>query len=102
MNDRTQSAVVGAGRDLDLLFVQLERLRELAQDPELSPDSDQMYDFRIWWGLTLAGRLPRLAYYSGKGALSAAEQERLDQLRARLRDAAPMIERLSLAEPRVS
>lgn len=99
MNDRTTPAVVGAGRDLDLLFEQVRCLRELAENPELSSDSDRVYDFGIRWGVLLAGRLPRLAYYSGKGALSAVEQARFDRLRAELRQVLPVIERLSLAKP---
>jgi hypothetical protein len=58
-----------------------------------------VYDFSVVWGTLLAGRLPRLAYYSGKGALCPSEQARFDTLRAQLRDAVPMIERLSLAKP---
>ncbi|WP_040833936.1 hypothetical protein [Nocardia brevicatena] len=99
MNDRTTPAVVGADHDLDLLFEQVRRLRELAENPELSSDNDLVYDFGIWWGVMVAGRLPRLAYYSGKGALSAVEQARFDRLRSELRQAQPLIERLSLAKP---
>ena len=99
MNDRTTTAVAGADHDLDLLFAQLQRLHELAGNPDLTADSDQVYDFGIWWGVMMAGRLPRLTYYSGKGALPAAEQARFDRLRSELRQATPMIERLSLAKP---
>ncbi len=98
MNDSTPPAV-GAGRDLDLLFAQLDRLHELARDPGLPPDGSEVYDFSIGWGAMVAGRWPRLVYYSGMGALRPCEQARFDALQAQLRDAAPVIERLSLAKP---
>lgn len=99
MNDPTPPAAVSAGRDLDLLFAQLDRLRKLAQNPQRSAECDEVYDFSLVWGTLLAGRLPRLAYYSRMGALRPCEQARFDALQAQLRDAAPAIERLSLAKP---
>ncbi|RMI30405.1 hypothetical protein [Nocardia stercoris] len=101
MNDRIPPAVAGTERDLDLLFDQLDRLHQLVRDdPGLSADSDGLYDFSIMWGVLLSGRLPRLAHYSDQGRLSAAGQARFDELRNRLRKAAPLIARLSLAKPR--
>ncbi|MGJ3561359.1 hypothetical protein ACR6C2_36300 [Streptomyces sp. INA 01156] len=51
-------------------------------------------------GGALHGRLPRLVRYDRRGALGPAERDRFADLRAELRDVAPLAERLGLAVPR--
>ncbi|MFE5598232.1 hypothetical protein ACFQ8O_03430 [Streptomyces coelicoflavus] len=89
----------GTAADLDLLCDQVERLRELAGDPEQAGDADRVYDFGIRWGAFLHGRLLRLVRYERRGALTAAERDRFADLCAQLRDVAPLAERLGLAVP---
>lgn len=90
MSDR----VPGIDGDLDLLFAQVNELRELTGDPDL--DDQKIYAFKVRWGTMLAGRLQRLAYYREKGRLSADEAIRYEQLLADLRDALPLIDRFDL------
>lgn len=102
MTDESASnRVVGAAHDIDLLFDQVNALRELASDPERTGDSARVYAFSIRWGTMLAGRLERLAYYHARDELARDDQVRYDALRAELRDALPLIERLGLARPAV-
>jgi hypothetical protein len=96
------NAVVGADDDLDQLFAQIEALRELAGDPRASSDPARVYDFSIRWGALISGRLPRLAYYSGRGELSPAQQERFGALCEELLSALPAVDRLGLARPRLT
>jgi hypothetical protein len=91
--------VIGADADLDLMFKQVDALRELASRPEQAQDSARVYDFSIRWGTLLHGRLERLAYYYGRGELAPEEQARYESLRGELQRAMPMIERLGLARP---
>ncbi|MEU6521281.1 hypothetical protein ABZ892_00160 [Streptomyces sp. NPDC046924] len=95
------AAVPGAAADMDLLFTQARRLRELAGDPEQAGDADRVYDFGIRWGAFLHGRLPRLVRYDRQGVLGPAERDRFADLCAELRAAAPLAERLGLAVPRL-
>lgn len=89
----------GTAADLDLLFDQVARLRELAGDPERAGDADRVYDFGIRWGAFLHGRLPRLVQYDRRGALTPAERDRFADLCTQLQDVAPLAERLGLALP---
>src|SRR5699024_3894679 len=100
-DEPTSDRVVGADVDLDLLFAHVKALRELASDPEKAQDSARIYDFSIRWGTLLSGRLERLAHYHDRGELTPDEQARYEALRAELREAVPLIERLGLARPRV-
>lgn len=93
--------VVGADHDLDLLFEQVNALRELASDPGATRDSARVYAFSIRWGVMLAGRLERLAHYHGRGELTPRDRTRYDALRTELRDVLSLIERLGLARPAV-
>lgn len=91
-----------AERDLDELRGQVTALRELAADPEVSPDDDQVYDFSIRWGTMLAGRLQRLDYYYRRAALTPSEAGRYEALLEELRAVAPTAKRLQLARPQVA
>lgn len=95
------SQPTGLDNDLDLLFAQVQALRELASDPEKAQESAAVYSFSIPWGTMLSGRLERLAYYHSRGELAPDERARYDSLRAELREALPLVERLSLARPSV-
>lgn len=91
----------GIDADLDLVAAQVEALHELAEDPEASQHSGRVYSLSINWGVMLGGRLERLRHYHRHGELTAAEEERYQQLCAQLRDAMPLIEHFDLARPRL-
>lgn len=93
--------VVGVTADLDMLFGEVEALRELARDPQASADPVRVYDFSIRWGTLLAGRLPRLEHYYRHGGLTPGERARYETLRAALREALPAMERLGVARPAI-
>jgi hypothetical protein len=102
VSDQTaRSRVVGADADLDLLFSQIDALRQLASDPKAAQDSARVYDFSIRWGTLLHGRLERLAYYHSRGELTPDEQARYQSLRSQLRETLPLVKRLGLASPTV-
>jgi hypothetical protein len=84
-----------AHADLDLLFAQLDELRNLAEDPP----SEVIYDFSIRWGTMLSGRLQRLDYYYERGELTADERERFEALARQYEDARETIDRLRLPRP---
>lgn len=100
-DEPASSRVVGVDADLDLMFAQIRALRELTSDPDEAQDDDRVYDFSIQWGVLLSGRLQRLAHYHRRGELAPGEQARYDDLRAELRDALPLAERLGLPRPAV-
>ena len=85
--------------DLDLLFAQVEALRELAGDPDQAQDRARVYDFSIRWGMFVHGRLERLAYYEDRGELTAEQQARYEKLCVQLRQVLPLIDRFGLARP---
>jgi hypothetical protein len=91
--------VVGVDADLDVLFAQLQALRELAGASDQAQDRARVYDFSIRWGTFVHGRLERLAYYQHRGELAAEQQARYAQLCTQLRQALPLIDRLDLARP---
>ncbi|WP_433501169.1 hypothetical protein ACQP1K_13170 [Sphaerimonospora sp. CA-214678] len=104
MNDELvngEHRVAGVAADLDMLFGEVEALRELAGDPQASADQARVYDFSIRWGTLLAGRLPRLEHYYRNGGLTPDERARYDALRVALREALPMVERLGIARPSI-
>lgn len=93
--DRRSAAKI----DLDLLGEQIAALRELAEDP----DEDRVYDFSIRWGALVAGRLQRLDYYYRRAEeLTAAERKQYEMLVGELRDVAPLLDRLHLAQPKIA
>lgn len=92
-------SVVGVTADLDLIYLELERLRELASATE--GDHDQLYSFSIRWGAVLSGRLERLACYAGEGRLTPDERERYRTLCRRLHQALPLMKWLGVASPKV-
>ncbi|MDR7299892.1 hypothetical protein [Haloactinomyces albus] len=98
-DERANSRVIGADTDLDLLFAQVQALRELASDPDKAQDSDRVYDFGIRWAVLLYGRLQRLDHYHHRSELAPDEQARYERLRAELREAVPLVERLGLPRP---
>jgi hypothetical protein len=91
-----------AERDLDELCAKVTALHELAADPEVSPDDDQVYDFSIRWGTMLAGRLQRLDYYYRRASLTPSDAGRYQALLDELRAVAPTAKRLRLALPQVA
>jgi hypothetical protein len=93
--------VVGVDADLEVLFAQVEALRELAADPDQAQDRARVYDFSIRWGTFVHGRLERLAYYRHRGDLTAEQQAHYEKLCTQLRQALPVIDRLGLARPGV-
>ncbi|WP_169984246.1 MULTISPECIES: hypothetical protein [unclassified Microbispora] len=96
-----KTRVAGVDADLDMLFNRVGELRELASDPERPPDGGRVYDFRVRWGIAIAGRLERLAHYHARGRLAPDERVRYEALRARLREALPLMDRLPVPRPRV-
>ncbi|WP_369205631.1 hypothetical protein [Streptomyces sp. PU-14G] len=98
---RHPQRVSGVSADLEQAFAVLRQLRELAGDPSAAQDDERVYDFSIRWGTLLSGRLERLAHYAARGELTREQAERYQALRSRLRDAAPLAERLDLAGPGV-
>lgn len=97
--DRSSGRVIGVDTDLDVLFVQLEALRELACDADKTRHPGRIYDFSIRWGTFLHGRLERLAYYQRRGDLTVEQQARYEVLCTQLRQALPLIDRLCLTRP---
>lgn len=91
--------VTGLDEDLDLLFAAVAALRGLAADDRA--DRGRVYDFAITWGTLLAGRLRRVDHYHRRGDLTPGERARYAALRAALREALPLMERLDIARPAV-
>ncbi len=93
--------MAGVDADLDMLFDRVGELRALASDPERLRDGGRVYDFRIRWGIAIAGRMERLAHYHARGELAPDERVRYEALRAQLREALPLMDRLPVPRPRV-
>lgn len=83
--------------DVAVLTEQVRALRELGQRAQV--EDVQIYDLSIRWGTALAGRLRRLAYYHGRGALDDDAEHRLAQVCDELRSVADLVERFDLARP---
>lgn len=83
--------------DIEILTGQVRALRRLG-DRESVGDAE-IYDFSIRWGAALAGRLPRLVYYSAQGRLTDADQQRFGSLCDELRAVAVLAGNLGLALP---
>ncbi|MBA8824925.1 hypothetical protein FHX42_002272 [Saccharopolyspora lacisalsi] len=103
MTERAESdRVIGTATDLDLLAAHLEALHELATDPDRTRDEGRVYDFSIRWGTLLAGRLERLEHYYLRDELPPEDRNRYEQLRTKLRESVPQLERLNLPHPTVA
>lgn len=94
-------AAMNIDDDVDFITEQIQRLEELA---EQNSDRDQLndedvYDLSVRWGAALAGRLPRLAYFSSSGLLSDHDERRFQSLCEELRELSPLVERFKLARP---
>lgn len=83
--------------DIELLTEQITALKELGLNDEV--DDDDVYDLSIRWGTALAGRLPRLVYYSSLGLLDEADQRRFQSLCDEFRSVSDLIERFAFARP---
>jgi hypothetical protein len=83
--------------DVEWLTEQIQTLKELGHKDEV--DQGEKYDFSIRWGTALAGRLPRLVYYSARGLLDAADERRFQALCDELRGLSDVIDRIGLAQP---
>ena len=91
----------GIDRDLGMISAALEELRQLASDREKAQDSAKVYDFSIRWGVLLSGRLLRLEHYHRAEELSRDQKRRYRELEGELGEAAPLAERLGIAQPNV-
>ncbi|MDD4867209.1 MAG: hypothetical protein PHQ28_08870 [Mycobacterium sp.] len=94
-------AAVNIDDDVDFITEQIQRLKELAQQ---NAERDQLndedvYDLSVRWGTALAGRLPRMAYFSSSGLLSDGDERRFQSLCEDLRGLSPLVERFKLARP---
>lgn len=85
--------------DVAFLTEQIDALKQLGQRNDV--DDEEVYDLNIRWGTALAGRLPRMAYYSSLGQLGEDDQRRLDSLCDQLRELSPLIERFDLTRPKL-
>jgi hypothetical protein len=83
--------------DVELLTEQIQALKQLGQQDEVS--DGQKYDFSIRWGTALSGRLPRLVYYSSRGLLDEADERRFQALCDELRELSGLIDRIGLVQP---
>lgn len=83
--------------DVDFLTEQIRAVRELGQRDEV--DDETIYDVSIRWGTALAGRLPRLVYFSSAGVLDEADERRFQSLCDELRALSELIDRFNLARP---
>ena len=101
MSDEPGPAPPGIDRDLEMITSGVEALRDLASDTEKAQDGARVYDFSIRWGVLLSGRLKRLEHYYQAEALTDDQVQRYRELRHKLKDAAPQIERLGVAEATV-
>lgn len=91
----------GIDRDIGMILVVLEELRQLASDKQKAQDSARIYDFSIRWGVLMSGRLERLEHYHRSEELTQDQEIRYQELGQELRDAAPQAERLGIARPGV-
>jgi hypothetical protein len=90
-------AAITIDDDVEWLTEQIEALKALGQQDEVS--DGEKYDFSIRWGTALAGRLPRLVYYSSRGLLDEADERRFQQLCDELRGLSGLIDRIGLVQP---
>ncbi|OBB99073.1 hypothetical protein A5782_22540 [Mycobacterium sp. 852002-40037_SCH5390672] len=85
--------------DVAFLTEQIEALKQVGLRDDV--DDEEIYDLSIRWGTALAGRLPRLGYYSSLGQLGDDGQHRFEWLCDQLRELSPLIERFELARPQL-
>jgi hypothetical protein len=90
-------AAITVDDDIDWLTEQVEALRELGRQEQVS--DGEKYDFSIRWGTALAGRLPRLLHYSSRGLLEPADEERFQALCDDLRELSNLVAKLGLVQP---
>jgi hypothetical protein len=90
-------AAITVDDDIDWLTEQVEALRELGRQEQVS--DGEKYDFSIRWGTALAGRLPRLLHYSSRGLLDLADEERFQALCDDLRELSDLVAKLGLVQP---
>ncbi|MEZ0362153.1 hypothetical protein ACAG26_00405 [Mycobacterium sp. pUA109] len=90
-------ATISIDEDVAVLTEQIAALQRLAD--QVSVSDEEIYDISIRWGTALAGRLPRLVYYSSLGALGDADRRRFQQLCDELSALTPLVTRLGLARP---
>jgi hypothetical protein len=83
--------------DVATICEQIRALRQLGDKHSVS--DREVYDVSIRWGAALAGRLPRLAHYSGLGLLTDADEQRFAALCDDLRAVAPLTARFGIACP---
>lgn len=101
MTGESRPSPPGVGTDLDMIASGIEALNDLASDPDKAQDSARVYDFSIRWGVLMSGRLRRLEHYYRAGELAENHESRYREVRCRLKDAAPLIERLGIGHPNV-
>ena len=95
-----RQTVIGVDDDVELLEGMVTALRELGRLESVT--EDEVYDFSIRWGVALAGRPRRLAYYSALGLLDDADTARFGALCNELGKVSGLIDRFKLARPRLS
>lgn len=95
----SNGTAVNIDDDVAFLTEQIEALKQLGQRDDV--DDEEVYDLNIRWGAALAGRLPRMTYYSSLGQLSGADQRRFDALCDQLRELSSLIERFDLTRPKL-
>ena len=84
-------AAITVDDDIDWLTEQIEALKELGRQEQVS--DGEKYDFSIRWGTALAGRLPRLVHYSSRGLLDEPTRTRFQALCDDLRGLSDLIDR---------
>ncbi|OHV04266.1 hypothetical protein [Mycobacterium talmoniae] len=90
-------ATISIDDDVAVLTEQIDALKRLAEQDTVS--AEQIYDISIRWGTALAGRLPRLVYYSSLGALADTDQRRFGELCDELSALTPLVTKWGLARP---
>ncbi len=99
--DEPGTGPIGIDADLGMVAAGIGALRELASDPAKAEDGASVYDFSIRWGTLMSGRLMRLEHYYRAGELTEDQERRYRELRRKLGDATPQIERLGIGHPPV-
>ena len=90
----------GIDGDLRMISAAIEALGELAA--EQAREGPKVYDFSIKWGVLMAGRLERLEHYNRSGELTQEQERCYREIRRRLKNALPQIERLAIGRPTVA
>lgn len=101
MMDEPRNEPPGMDRDLDMLFAEVEALRELASDSEKAEDGARVYDFSIRWGTLMSGRLKRVEHYYRAGELTGDQTRRYRALRRELKSSTHLTDSLGISRPTV-